>query len=138
MSLTAAAIATIAFETIIQTGAGTLTEAAIEKGKELWQKIRGKVKDEGVTEAILVELENQKSQEILEQQIVPFLKVAMLKDSQFAQHIQDIAEQIKQEKGMSQEIITQQGFETRDSSAVVGKVEQAQNIGGTHIHLEKD
>ena len=139
MSLTAAAIATIAFETIIQTGAGTLTEAVIEKGKELWQKIRGKVKEEGVTEAVLVELENQKSQEILEQQIVPFLQVAMLKYPKFAEEIQNIAEQIKKgTKSISQDSITQQDFEAYDNSAVVGKVEKAENIGGTHLHLGKN
>jgi hypothetical protein len=44
MTLTAAAIAKLAFDAAIQTGAGKLTEAAIEKGKQLWQKIRGKVK----------------------------------------------------------------------------------------------
>lgn len=50
-TLTAGAIAKLAFDAVIQTGAGKLTEAALEQGKQLWQKIRGKVKEEGVTEA---------------------------------------------------------------------------------------
>ncbi|MGK7893790.1 MAG: hypothetical protein AB4372_09235 [Xenococcus sp. (in: cyanobacteria)] len=132
-------IAELVFNTVIQTAVRKPTEAILEKGKELWQKIRGKVKEEGVTEDVLLELEKQKSQEILEQQIVPFLQVAMLKDSQFAQDIQDIAEQIKQEtKATSQDIIEQQDFEAHDSSAVVGKVEQARNIGGIHIYMGKN
>jgi len=93
-ALTAAAIAKLAFDAVIQTGAGKLTEAAIAKGKQLWQKIRGKVKEEGATETVLAEVEKERSPETLEQQVVPFLQVAMLKDSQFAEEIQNIAQQI--------------------------------------------
>ncbi len=96
-ALTAAAIAKLAFDAAIQTGAGKLTEAGIAKGKQLWQKIRGKLKGEPAVEAALIEVEKNKSPEILEQQVVPFLQVAMLKDSQFAQEIQNIAQQINQE-----------------------------------------
>ena len=136
-TLTAAAIAKLAFDAVIQTGAGKLTEAALEKCKQLWQKIRGKVKEEGVTEALLVDAEKNKSHEILEQQVVPFLQVAMLKDQQFNQEIQNIAQQINQEiQEGSQDIIEQKYFETHDSSAVVGKAEgKTQNFGGTHINL---
>ena len=138
-TITAAAIAELAFNALIQTGAGNLTKTAIEKGKKLWQKIRGKVKEEGVTEEVLVAVEEQKSQEILEKQIVPFLQVAMLKDSQFAQEIQNIAQQINQEiETTSQDTIEQKNFETHDSSAVVAKVEKTQSIGGTHFHLGKN
>lgn len=97
MTLTAPAIAKLAFDAFVQTGVGKLTEVALQKGKQLWQKIRGKVKEEGVKEVTLVELENKKSQEILEKQIVPFLQVAMLKDSEFEKEIQSIAQQINQE-----------------------------------------
>lgn len=62
-ALTAAAIAKLAFDAVIQTGVGKLTEAL---GKQLWQKIRGKVKEEGVTETILAEVEKERSPEILE------------------------------------------------------------------------
>ena len=138
-TLTAAAIAKLAFDTIIQTGAGKLTEAALEKGKQLWQKIRGKVKEEGVTEAVLVEVEKNKSSQILEEKVVPFLQVAMLKDPQFAQEIQNIAQQINQEiREGSQDLIEQKYFETHDSSVVAGKIEgQEQYIGGTHTHEKK-
>ncbi|MGK7950945.1 MAG: hypothetical protein AB4368_19725 [Xenococcaceae cyanobacterium] len=139
-SLTAGAIAKLVFDAVIKTGAGKLTEAGIEKCKQLWQKIRGKVKEEGVTEAVLVEVENTKSQEILEQQVVPFLQVAMLKDKEFKQEIQHIAQQINREiQEGSQDIIEQKDFETHDSSVVVGKAEgKTQNFGGTHLHVGKD
>jgi len=60
--LAAAEIAKIAFEAVI----GKLTEGAMDKGVELWQK----------------------------QQVVPFLQVEMLKDPNFAQEIQTLAQQI--------------------------------------------
>ena len=136
-TLTAAAIAKLAFDAVIQTGAGKLTETGIEKSKQLWQKIRGKVKEEGVTEAVLVEVENTKSQEILEKQIVPFLQVAMLKDQEFDQEIQSIAQKINQEiQEGSEDNITFHNIDARQGGAVVGKAEgEIQNFGGTHINL---
>ena len=129
IALTAGAIAKLAFDAIIQTGAGKLTEDAIEKGKQLWQKIRGKLKDEPTVEAAFLEIENNQSQEVLEQQIVPFLQVAMLKDTQFNQEIQEIAQQINQEiNGGDQDTIhiTAKAY---DQSTVkqVGKIE-ADNV----------
>ena len=50
-----------------------------------------------MTETALAEVENQKSEEILTQQIVPFLQVAMLKDAEFTKEIQHIAQQVNQD-----------------------------------------
>ena len=124
-TLTAAAIAKLAFDAVIQTGAGKLTEAGIAKAKELWQKIRGKVKDEGVTEKALAEVENQKSQEVLEQQIVPFLQVAMLKDAEFAKEIQHIAQQVNQDIEVGSQDNISLNATAYDQSTVkqVGKIE---------------
>ena len=129
MSLTAAAIAELVFNTVIQTVARKPTEAILEKGKELWQKIRGKVKEEGVTEDALRELEKQKSQEILKQQIVPFLQVAMLKDPQFAKDIQNIAQQVNQEIEVSGQDNISMNATAYDQGTVkqVGKIE-ADNV----------
>ena len=93
-TFTAVAIANLVFEGAIQAGAGKLTEAEIEKCQQLWHIIRGKVKQEGVSEEVLVVVENTKSPKFLEEQVVPFFQVAMLKDPQFAREIQDIAQQI--------------------------------------------
>ena len=125
MTLTAAAIAKLAFDAVIQTGAGKLTEAALEKGKQLWQKIRGKVKEEGVTEAVLVEVEKNKSSKILEEKVVPFLQVAMLKDPQFAQEIQNIAQQFNQEiqEGSKDNIQVTAISHDQSTQKVVGKID---------------
>lgn len=122
MTLTAAAIAKLAFDAFIQTGVGKLTEAALKQAKLLWQKIRGKVKEEGLDEDTLVELENTQSQEILEKQVVPFLQVAMLKDKQFDQEIQSIAQQINQE--------IQSGSEDNIKITATSHDQSKQNIAG--------
>ncbi len=124
-TLTAGAIAKLAFDGVIQAGAGKLTEAALEKGNQLWQKIRGKVKEEGVKETTLVEVENKKSLDILEQQVVPFLQVAMLKDQQFKQEIQNIAQQINQEIQEGSKDNISMNATARDQSTVkqVGKIQ---------------
>ena len=138
-TLTAAEIAKLAFDGVIQAGAGKLTEAALEKGQQLWQKIRGKVKEEGAAEAALVEVENKKSQEILEQQVVPFLQVAMLKDPQFAQEIQHIAQQINQEieVGSQDNIpVTATSHGQSKQYVVVKPKAETQTFGDTYI-IEK-
>lgn len=125
MTLTAAALAKLAFDAVIQTGVGKLTEAALEQGKLLWHKIRGKVKEEGVKEDTLIELEKTKSQEILEKQVVPFLQVAILKDKQFDQEIQSIAQQINQEiQGGSEDNIkvTANSYD-QSKQNIVGKID---------------
>jgi hypothetical protein len=137
-ALTAAAIAQLAFEAVIQSGAGKFTEAALAKGKQLWQKIRGKLKEDPAAEAALVEVERHKSEEILAQQVVPFLQVAMLKDPQFAQDIENIAQQINLEiHSGNQEQITM-NVTARDNAAVIGIAKgETQFFGGTHTHEKK-
>ena len=135
-TLTAAAIANLAFDGVIQAGAGKLTEAALAKCQQLWQKIRGKVKEEGVSEAVLVEVENKKSQEILEQQVVPFLQVAMLKDPQYAQEIQHIAQQINQEieLGSQDNISVRAAFHGHSKQYnIVKPSAETQTFGDTYI-----
>ena len=131
---TAEKIAELAFGAVIETGAGKLTEGAIAKGKQLWQKIRNRLKGEPTAEAALVEVEQNHSKEHLAQ-VVPFLQVEMLKDSQFAHEIQILAQEITNTG--SQDNITM-NVEAHDSSAVVGKAEgQMQFFGGTHTHEKK-
>lgn len=125
MSLTAGAIAKLAFEAVIKTGAAKLSEAGLKLAKELWQKIRGKVVTEGLEESTVVELEKKESPEILEKQIVPFLQVAMLKDAQFKQEIQKIAQQINQEIEVGSQDNISMNANAYDEGTVkqVGKIE---------------
>lgn len=134
-ALTAASIAKLAFDAVVQSGAGKLTEAALDKSRQLWQKIRGKLQEDSDAKAAIAKVEKQKSQEILEQQVVPYLQVAMLKDPLFAQEILNLAQQINQEiKAESQTNVTMSNFEACDSSVVIGSFEgQAGSIGGQHI-----
>ncbi len=127
-TLTAGAIAKLAFDAVVEAGVGKLKDVALEKGKQLWQKIRGKVKEEGVAEAVLVEVEQNKSSQILEDQVVPFLQVAMLKDPQFAQEIQNIAKQINLEIEVGSKDNIQVTATSHDQSKqnVVGNVEADQ------------
>ncbi|NET04581.1 MAG: hypothetical protein F6K16_07565 [Symploca sp. SIO2B6] len=103
-------IAELAFGAVIETGTSELV-------KKLWGKIRNKLRGEPVAEAALVEIEQNHSKEQLAK-IVPFLQVEMLKDQQFAQEMQALANEINTG---SQENITQQDFEARDNAGVVGK-----------------
>ncbi|MFN9261695.1 hypothetical protein [Microcystis sp.] len=89
--LAAAEIAKIAFEAVI----GKLTEGAMDKGVELWQKIKQKLQKEPAAAKVLAAAEQTKSEAMIEQQVVPFLQVEMLKDTNFAQEIQTLAQQIK-------------------------------------------
>ena len=129
VNLTAAAIAKLAFDGVIQAGAGKLTDTAINQAKLLWEKIRDKFKEEPSAEKALIETEEQRSPEILEQQVVPFLHVAMVKDPQFAQEIQNIAQEINQEIGANSQDEFQMEAQGYDQSTVkqVGKI-QADNV----------
>ena len=137
-TLTATAIAKLVFDGAIQTGAGKLTEAALAKAQQLWQKIRGKVKEEGVQETTLVEVENKKSLAIFEQQVVPFLQVAMLKDPQFAREIQHIAQQINQEviEGSQDNIQVTATSHGQSKQNVIGKA-SSERLTFADTYIEK-
>ncbi len=132
---TAQKIAELAFGAVVETSVGKLTEGAIANTKQLWQKIRDKLKGEPAAEAALVEIEQNHSREHLAQ-ILPFLQVEMIKDPQFAQEIKKLAQEINTE---NQENITI-NVENPQSSPVVGKQEgQGNKIVGveTQINLGK-
>ena len=97
MGLTALEIAKIALTGAIQATGGAASAAAIGKAKDLWAAIRQKFQGNEFVEDALNDVENQKSLEILEQQIVPMLQRAMDKDNQFAQKLQNIAQFVNQE-----------------------------------------
>jgi hypothetical protein len=100
--LTAAAILTVFFNASIETVAGKLTNAGIEKAKQLWQKVRDKLQGEPAVVAALTEVEQNHSQEHLAQ-VAPFLEVEMIKDPPFAQEIRQLAQEIHQELNLHQE-----------------------------------
>jgi hypothetical protein len=119
--LAAAEIAKIAFEAVI----GKLTEGAMDKGVELWKKIKEKLQKEPTAAAGLVEAEKTKSEAMIEQQVVPFLQVEMLKDPTFKQEIQTLAQQIKQIINTGNQENIAMNATAYDNSTVkqVGKIE---------------
>lgn len=121
LELTAAEIAKIAFEAVI----GKLTEGALSGGWELWKKITGKLQKEPAVEAVLVEAERTKSEEMIQQRVVPFLQVEMLKDPEFAREIQTLAQQIRQEINTGNQEKISMTATAHDNSTVkqVGKIE---------------
>ena len=62
----------------------------------MWQKIKQKLQKEPAAAQVLAAAEQTKSEAMIEQQVVPFLQVEMLKDPNFPQEIQTLAQQIKQ------------------------------------------
>jgi hypothetical protein len=119
--LAAAEIAKIAFEAVI----GKLTEASMDKGVELWQKIKQKLQKEPTAAKVLAAAEQTKSEAMIEQQVVPFLQVEMLKDPNFAQEIQTLAQQIKQVINSGNQENIAMNATAYDNSTVkqVGKIE---------------
>ncbi|MCA2618360.1 MULTISPECIES: hypothetical protein [unclassified Microcystis] len=119
--LAAAEIAKIAFEAVI----GKLTEGAMDKGVELWQKIKQKLQKEPTAAKVLAAAEQTKSEAMIEQQVVPFLQVEMLKDPNFAQEIQTLAQQIKQVINSGNQENIAMNATAYDNSTVkqVGKIE---------------
>jgi hypothetical protein len=119
--LAAAEIAKIAFEAVI----GKLTEGAMDKGVELWQKIKQKLQKEPTAAKVLAAAEQTKSEAMIEQQVVPFLQVEMLKDPNFAQEIQTLAQQIKQVINSGNQESIAMNATAYDNSTVkmVGKIE---------------
>jgi hypothetical protein len=97
---TAAKILEIAVTAVIETGAGKLTEKALERAKQLWQKIGDRLKGEPTANAALMKVESDRSGAELEQ-VVPFLQVEMIKDKQFDQELQTLAQQFNQEINIS-------------------------------------
>ncbi len=133
--LTAAAIALLAFEGAIKAGAGKLTEAGINQAKLLWEKIVAKFKGNSIAEEALADAAEQQSPEILQEEVVPLLKVAMRKDPEFAREIQNIAQQINQEIQEGSEDNIHVTATSRDQSKqnVIGKAEaQTLNLGDTY------
>lgn len=115
---TAAVIAKLAFETSIRTGASKLTEEAIKKGTKLWQTIKGKMREQPSVEVALAAVEKEQSFEILEIQIIPLLEKAMLKEPEFANKLQVLAEQIQQEIDVSNQASIKMNAQAYDQSTV--------------------
>ncbi|UIE38396.1 hypothetical protein [Leptodesmis sichuanensis] len=134
-TLTASAIATLAFQKFLETGAGELakkfsTEAIAKMEtllKRIWVKLRGKPRVEEVKAAI-----DQTHKITPEQvnQIAAYLQVAMDEDPQFANDIRLLAQEINAGKLVDQSHMTQniydqaKGWQTKveGGTAYIGEI----------------
>ncbi|MBE9098180.1 hypothetical protein [Vacuolonema iberomarrocanum] len=115
-TLTASAIATLAFQKFIESGAGELAKkfstVAIAKMntllKRIWAKLRGKARTEEVKAAIA---QTQKITPEQVSQIAAYLHVAMDEDSQFASDIQMLAQEINAGKLVDQSNMVQNNYD---------------------------
>jgi len=122
--IAAPAILKLVFDTAIATGATQATEAAIAKAQQLWSAIRQRFQAEPTVNQAIVQAEQERSFSILEQQVLPFLQVEMLKDSNFATVLQTLATELQQSLKISEETIAMNA-NAYDQSTVkqVGKIE---------------
>ncbi|MBW4649253.1 MAG: hypothetical protein KME06_11265 [Kastovskya adunca ATA6-11-RM4] len=133
VTLTAAAIATLAFNKSVETVAEKLTEGGIENLEQLrqniWQKLRGKPK----AEEALTKLEQGSKAEL--DQVAAYLQIAMDEDDAFAQKVRELAQEIHQQinidkiqaKGV-QNVYGGEGYQSIDNR---GQTFQ----GGKHQHI---
>jgi hypothetical protein len=134
-TLTASAIATLAFQKFIESGAGELakkfsTEAIAKMDtllKRVWSKLRGKPRVEEVKAVI------EQSYKITPEQvnqIAAYLQVAMDEDPQFANDIRILAQEINAGKLVDQSHMTQniydqaKGWQTKveGGTAYIGEI----------------
>ena len=96
ITLTATAIATLAFQKFLETGAGELgkkfTETAIAKMDELRQKIWDKLRGNSDAENALNNVEQGIKEDLPD--VATYLKAAMKNDQEFASQVQTIAQEI--------------------------------------------
>ncbi len=135
ITLTAGAIAALAFQEFIKSGAGELakkfTAEAISKMKELRQLIWSRLQGNPEAESALHSVEQEGSEEELND-VVTYLKSAMKKDSAFATQVQALAQQINAGKLVDNSNMTQnnydnaRGWQTKveGGTAYIGEIHQ--------------
>ncbi|MBC7822932.1 MAG: hypothetical protein H7126_03470 [Candidatus Parcubacteria bacterium] len=137
-TLTAAAIADLAFRKFIESGAGELakkfTEGAIVKMDALRQKIWDKMRGKPTAELAITSVEQGSKAEL--DRLVAYIQVAMDDDPHFADELQVMAQQINAGKIQDNSSMTQNNYDS--STGYQTKIEGGTGfVGGTHYHGEK-
>jgi hypothetical protein len=141
VTLTATAIATIAFTKFLEGSAGKaaekFTEAAIlkmdELRKQIWAKLRGRARVEEVKATV------EQSAQITQTQInqlAAYLQVAMDEDPKFATEIQAIAHEITLMQIEDNSSMTQNNYGGTNYQTKTGANNQ-NFFGGSHTHSQK-
>jgi hypothetical protein len=138
-TLTAVAIADLAFKKFIESGAGELakkfTASAIGKMEELRQKIWEKMRGKPTAEAALTSIEAGSKGEL--DRIVAYLQVAMDDDPEFANEVQLLAQQVYAGKIQDNSLMSQNNYD--NAKGFQTKVEEGGTayIGDVRIYQGK-
>ncbi|MEH2404480.1 hypothetical protein [Nostoc sp.] len=140
VSLTASAIANLAFQKFVESGAGELakkfTESAIAKMEELRQKIWEKLRGKPTAEAALTSVVKLGSKAELDR-IIAYLQVTMDDDPEFAQELQLLAQRIYAGKIQDNSSLTQNNYD--NARGFQTKIEGGANnyVGEVRIYQGK-
>ena len=140
-TLTATAIATLAFTKFLEGSAGKVaekfTEAAIAKmdelRKQIWAKLRGRARVEEVKTSIETTAQINQAQV---NQIAAYLQVAMDEDPQFDRQIQALAHEITLMQIEDNSSMTQINYGGTNYQTKTG-ADNTNFFGGTHHHDRK-
>lgn len=134
VTLTAGAIATLAFQEFIKSGAGELakqfTAEAIAKMKNLRELIWNKLRNDPDAASALESVKQGSEEELND--VATYLKSAMKKDPDFASQVQAIAQEINAGKLVDNSSMTQnnydnaRGWQTKveGGTAYIGEIHQ--------------
>ncbi len=134
ITLTAGAIATLAFQEFIKSGAGELakkfTAEAIAKMKNLRELIWNKLRNDPDAASALESVKQGSEEELND--VATYLKSAMKKDPDFASQVQAIAQEINAGKLVDNSSMTQnnydnaRGWQTKveGGTAFIGEIHQ--------------
>ncbi|MGB5971015.1 MAG: hypothetical protein WBG70_22060 [Spirulinaceae cyanobacterium] len=131
LSLSAAAIAALAFTKMLEKTVEKFTEGALSKMDELRQKIWQKLRGNPKAEKALTAVEEGNKEEI--QRLAVYLQDAMEDDPQFASEVQVMAQEINAGKLQDNSIMNQNNYD--NSTGYQTKNEGGTNfVGGNHYH----
>ncbi len=120
-------IAELALGALVGTSVGKLTEGGLAKSLALWGKIKQRFSGQPEAATVLAAVEANPSPAAVSQ-VTPLLQTEMSADPGFAQELQGLARQVRNELNASQTTVTMQG-ESHDQSTFkqVGSI-QAENV----------
>ena len=135
ISLTAGAIATLAFTKVFETSVEKFTEAALKKmdilRKKIWDKLRGNIKAEGALTAA------EKGSKPDLDKVADYLKIVMNEEPEFAKEVQALAHEIRIGKIQDNSSMTMNNYDS--STGYQTKIEGGTGfVGGTHYHGKGD
>ncbi len=139
-TLTAAAIATLAFSKAIEKTAETLTASVLNKLNNLREKIWQRFKGNQKLEQTLAKAQKEGSKADVDL-ITAYLQVAMDTDAKFAQDIQQLAQEINQEINIDtiegrnvQNVYGGEAFQSNDANAPTFQGGSGHNITFNHYN----